>query len=199
MSDSMQDDIAYMKSLAQAGERGPLKNGASLFWAGLVYGAAAVAQYASIEGYLPRSNWIPIFIWGGASVIFALLAIAFNIGRWGQAHNVANRAALSAWSGVGLAIGFFILSMIVITQRVSDFSTLSFLIAPVVLIIYGIGWWVSAKMAERGWLKLVAFGCFLAAPALCAMVGRPEQLLAYAACLVLFATVPGFILMREKA
>jgi hypothetical protein len=198
MSDSMQDDIAYMKSLAQAGERGPLKNGASLFWAGLVYGTASVAQYAMIEGYLPRTDPYGIAIWGGASVIFAVLAIASNF-RLGQVNNVANRAAFSAWSGVGLTCGFFLLSMIVVAQKVSDFNTISFLFAPIILLIYGMGWWVSAKMSERGWLKLVAFGCFLSAPGLCFMVGRTEQLLAYAACLVLFASVPGFILMREKA
>lgn len=199
MSNSMQDDIDYMKSLAEDGERGPLKSGAPLFWAGLVYGTASIVQYASVEHYLPNNGWTSSYIWGGASVLFFIISAILGFSRRGYIHNTANRAAVSAWSGVGLACIFFLISMIIVAQRVSDFNTISFLFAPIILIIYGMGWWVSAKMSGRGWLKLVAFGCFLSAPGLCAMVGRAEQLLAYAACLILFATVPGLILMREKA
>ncbi len=199
MSNSMQDDIDYMKSLAQSGERGPLPNGASLFWAGLIYGVASVAQYASAERYLPSGGWTSTFIWGGASVLFFFVSLFLGLTRRGYVNNTANRAAISAWTGVGLACVFFLVSMVVIAQQVSDFNTISFLFAPVILIIYGMGWWVSAMMSGRGWLKLVAFGCFLSAPGLSAMVHRPEQLLAYAACLILFASVPGLILMREKA
>lgn len=195
----MQDDIDYMKSLAQDGERGPLKNGASLFWAGLIYAVAAVAQYGSVVGYLPRGGWASTVIWGSASAVFFVISLSLGLARRGGAYNTANRAAFSAWSGVGMGCIFFLASMIIMSFRAPDFNSLSFLFAPVFILLYGIGWWVSGQMSSRGWLKLIALGCFASAPLLCAMVGRSEQLLAYAACLVLFATVPGFILMREKA
>jgi hypothetical protein len=196
----MQDDIAYMKSLAQAGERSPLKkNGASLFWAGLVFGLASVTQYASVEGYLPRGNVPSAVIWGSAIVLFFIISAFLKLGRPGNIQNVGNRAAYSAWSGVGLGCMFFLASMIVMAFQVPDFNSMSFLFAPVFILLYGIGWWVSGQMSGRGWLKLVALGCFVSAPMLCLLAERAEQLLAYGACLILFATLPGLILMREKA
>ena len=68
--------------------------------------------------------------------------------------------------------------------------------APVVLILYGVGWWVGGAISGKTWVKWVAFGSFVGAPLITLMAGRPEQLLAYAVCLVAFTTVPGVIVMR---
>jgi hypothetical protein len=84
----------------------------------------------------------------------------------------------------------------VIANVLKEFAAISYLIAPVVLILYGIGWWVGGAIANRRWVKMTAFGSFLAAPVIGLLAGRPEQLLAYAACLILFTTVPGILLVR---
>lgn len=198
-TDQLESDIAYMKSMALSGGRGPLRNGANLFWAGLLYGAAAVAQYAVIKGYLPQSLWVTAGIWVGASLVYAVI-IAAKIGGMRQcAEGPASRASHSAWSGVALGLLSFFSAMIIMANLVpGEFNTMSFLLAPVVLVLYGVGWWISAVASGTRWLRLVAFGCFGGAPTLCIMVGRPEQLLAYAVALVLFAMIPGYVLMRAE-
>lgn len=192
---SLQSDIDYMKSLAEDGARGPMKNGAILLWAGLLYGSASVAEYGVAINVLPQTGWFQMTIWFGASLLFAILAaISGRRGR-GQ-RNASAKAYDSAWSAVGIGIGFLILSTFLVARQVQDVQAITFMIAPVILVLYGMGWWVSAIMSGQGWLKAVSFGCFIGAPVMALMAGRPEQLLAYAAALVLFAAIPGFILMR---
>ncbi len=201
MSNSnLQNDIDYIKSLAVAGSTGPLRNGANLVWAGLLYGLAAVAQYAIVVGWLPRNGWISAVVWFGASLVFLAVVLICRFGRGNTVGSQSDKAAETAWSAVGLGIVAFIATTAIIANRVdhSAAAAITYTLAPVILLLYGIGWWVSAVMAKQNWLKLVALGCFAGAPLLALLSGMPEQLLAYALCLVLFATMPGIILMRAS-
>jgi hypothetical protein len=196
----LETELAYIRALAEQGSIGPMRNGAYLVAAGTVYAAAAIAQYLAIEGLLPRTIWMSILIWGGATVVFTALSFMFRFNRNAAHKSVGGRAAAAIWSGIGIAIMVFILCLIVIANVLKDFAAVSFLIAPVVLILYGIGWWVGGAISGKAWVKWVAFGSFLTAPLVTLMAGRPEQLLAYAACLVLFTSVPGVFIMRgDKA
>ena len=197
MSDNpLKDELAYIRQLAEQGGVGPMRNGASLVAAGLVYAVAAIAQYLAIKGFLPQTAWMSAVIWFGATIVFAAVSLAFGFNRHSGQKTMGGRAAAAIWSAVGIAIMFFILCLIVIANVLKDFSAVSFLIAPVVLIFYGVGWWIGGAIGGQGWVKLVAVGSFAAAPLITLMAGRAEQLLAYAVCLILFTTVPGVVLMR---
>ncbi len=199
MSDNpLETELAYIRALAEQGSIGPMRNGASLVTAGLVYAAAAIAQYLAVLGVLPRMAWMSALIWLGATAVFAAISFMFRFNRYSATKTAGGRAAAAIWSGIGIAIMFFILCLIVIANVLKDFAAVSFLIAPVVLILYGVGWWVGGAIGGQGWVKWVAFGSFLSAPLITLMAGRPEQLLAYAVCLVLFTSVPGVILMRAS-
>lgn len=198
-TNELHDELAYIRRLAEQGSVGPMRNGASLVWAGFIYAAAALAQYAVTLGYLPRTVWASVVIWLGASIVFAVAAYYCRFNRReGVEQSAGSRANAAAWSGVGIGIMFFILCLIVIANVMKDFAAVSFLIAPVVLLMYGVGWWVGAGVSGVKWVRLIAFGCFAAAPAITLMAGHAEQLLAYAACLVLFAALPGLALMRAE-
>lgn len=197
---NLQSDIDYMKSLAEAGGRGPVKNGATLFWAGLLYGAASLGQYALIMGWLPRNQAVAMFLWFGASIAFGIIAFIFGRGRNRIKGPASDRAVNSVWSAVGIGIIMFIICTAIVANLTHTFEPISYLMAPAVLLMYGMGWWVSGQMSDTGWVKLVSVGCFLGAPALALLGNRPEQMLTYAVCLFLFAMVPGLVLMRaEKA
>lgn len=195
MSNStLHDDIAYMKSLAEEGSR-PAVNGQAMFWAGLLFGAASVAQYGFMAGLLPLGNpWYPVAVWAGAGVLFGL---SFFLHKRNATCGPVTRAVNSVWSAVGLAIATLGFCMIAAGVRLHSIEAITVLIAPTVLILYGIGWWVAAVVSSQGWLKWICAGCFLAAPAVAYLATLPEQMLAYAGCLVLFAMLPGLILMRS--
>lgn len=197
MSSNLQDDIAYMKALAEAGNAGPLRSGYVLMWAGILFSLASVGQYLLMIGVLPQQVWVAFAIWFGLGGVFGVIAWVRN--RQCRPVSATGRASNSVWSAVGLGIGAFILTVILVAYQTHETIVMSF-ISPVLIVLYGMGWWVDARMSGLAWLKLVALGCFVAAPVLGLMAAMPEQLLAYAACLLLLASLPGFILMKaEKA
>jgi len=70
--------------------------------------------------------------------------------------------------------------------------------AGLILALYGAAWFVAGEMSRQGWLKLVALAAFIGAVVLGALASGPHLMLAYAACLVLVAVVPGIVLMRPE-
>jgi hypothetical protein len=197
MSNStLHDDIAYMKSLAEDGSR-PVVNGSPLFWAGILFGAASLVQYGFEVGLIPLANpWYPVVVWVSAGVAFGL-TFFLPMGRGKMPAHPASKAVNSVWAAVGLAIAVLAFCMAAAGARIQSMEAVTALIAPTILILYGIGWWVAAVVSCQGWLKLICAGCFAAAPAIAYLATLPEQMLAYAGCLVLFAVLPGIILMRS--
>jgi len=192
---NLQSDIDYIKSLAESGGRGPMRNASTLFWAGLLYGLAALAQYALFRGWLPQTPAISMFVWLGASIVFGVIAV---FGRNRIKGSPCNRAITTAWSAVGIGILLFLVCTAIVANIMQTFEPISYLLAPAVLLMYGMGWWVSGQMSDTRWLTWVSLGCFAAAPAISFLGGRPEQMVAYAVCLFLLAMLPGYILMRGE-
>jgi len=72
MSDmqSVRDDIAFMRALAEEGRSTPLLGGAIMLTAGLVFGGASLAHFIiSISG-AHLTPWIYPTLWVGAGVFF---------------------------------------------------------------------------------------------------------------------------------
>ena len=77
---TIQDDIAYMRALAHEGRHAPLLAGPMLVTAGLVFGTANLGQWAIQAGVLDVSPWAQLGLWIGAGVVFAV-ALTVLIGR----------------------------------------------------------------------------------------------------------------------
>ncbi len=201
MSGTIQDDINYMKSLAEEGRRRPVLNGGALFWAGICFGGASLIHYGLEIGLIPiMGGWAYPIVWLSAGILYAILcwlSVCDSVRRYGK-PNEMNRTIGSMWSGLG--VGIFVLAMCMITTAMTNeaLEGVMALLAPAILVLYGIGWWTMGEMTRQGWLRWVSLGTFVGAIAISFLAGKPEQFLAYAAALILFATVPGLILMREE-
>ncbi len=53
-------------------------------------------------------------------------------------------------------------------------------------------------MTGRRWTGLLSLGCFAGAIGLAVLAGQPEQSLVYTLCLVVFAVIPGLLLMLRR-
>jgi len=196
---SLKDDIAYMRALAEEGRKTPLLGGAILVTAGLVFGLASVGHWAVITQTLAVGPEALAVIWLGAMAVFvaALIVLSVRLKRKPGALSPANRAAGAAWGSVGGAVFVLAISMGFVAWRTqSDIA--SYLFPSVILALYGTGWAVSSAMSERRWMTWVAVGAWIGAPAVAFLAGSAEQYLAYAAALILFAFVPGLAMMREE-
>ena len=196
---TIRDDIAFMKAMAEEGRRAPLLGGAILVNAGAIFGGASVAHWAIASGRLDVPPVGYAVAWGFAMVAFmvALVVLTRRVKRQPGAATPSNKAFGMAWSAAGFAIFALWISLMVAGWRLE--TGVAWLLFPsMILALYGLGWSVSAGMSGQKWLHGVAIGAFAGAPALAWFAGQPEQYLAYAAALFLLMCVPGMLLMRKE-
>jgi hypothetical protein len=196
---SVHDDIAYMKALAQEGRQAPLLGGSILIAAGLIFGLASIFAYGIDSGIIAVAPVAYAVLWGGAMLAF-FAVLMWQIRRSCHkpgAKSAANRAASAGWMGVGLGVFVMALSMAVIGWKTQ--SAIPSLIFPsLIFALYGSGWAVSATMSDQKWQWKLAIACWIAAPLIAFLTGSPLMWLAYAAGLFLFALLPGVLLVRQE-
>lgn len=196
---SVHDDIAYMKALAQEGRRAPLLGGRILISAGLIFGLASIVAYGIDSGVLAVPPVAYAILWGGAMLaFFAVLMVQIRRSDCKPgAQSAGNRAAGAAWMGVGLGIFVMSLSMGVIGWKVQS-EVPSLIFPSLIFALYGSGWAVSATMSDQKWQWKLAIACWIAAPLIAFLTGSPLMWLAYAAGLFAFALLPGVLLVRQE-
>src|SRR5690606_16323821 len=112
---NVRDDIAYMRAMAEEGRKAPLLGAAILISAGLIFSVASLLAWAGQTGVggmtVEAANWG----WLGAMALFFVVLSYFSHRMRGRPGMMApvNRAAGTAWMGVGLAIFVMALSMAV--------------------------------------------------------------------------------------
>lgn len=196
---NLKDDIAFMRALAQEGSAVPLLFGGVIVAAGLTFGAGAIGHWLIASDILRVSPWFFMVNWLGAAAVFGVI-LALQLrrakGRPGFSSGV-NKATGAAWAGVGLAIFVMWMGMTTIGVVTGDWAVMN--VFPVLIFaLYGAAWFVAAQMSGKGWIRLVAFGSFVAAVGMGALTGQALQMIGYAGCLMLLAVLPGLILMRQE-
>lgn len=196
---TLKDDIAFMRALAQEGSSAPLLGGSILVAAGLIFGGASVVHWAVLTGILAVSNWAFPIIWLGALVTFMVTLTLLNRRMRGKpgAGSPGNRASGTAWASVGWTIFAISLSLMIIGIRAK--SGVPMLVFPsLILGLYGMGWSVAAAMSKKRWLWMTAIGSYAGALVVAWFSIDPAVYLVYGAALLLLASLPGFILMRQE-
>jgi hypothetical protein len=196
---TVHDDIAYMRALATDGRRAPLLGGSILITAGLLFGGASVVHYGIDTGVLALPPVAYAWLWGGVFLLFMIALTLLNrrIGKLPGAMSLANRAAGTAWMGVGLVIFTASISMAVIGWKY-DTAIPTLLFPSLIFAVYGAGWAVSATVSGVKWQWVLAIAAWIAAPAIALLSGDPALWLAYAAGLFAFALLPGIALVRQQ-
>jgi hypothetical protein len=192
-------DIDFVKSLAVDGSQVPLNAGFPLFLAGVIFGGAALLHYAAAITLAPFQMLSTLSIWGGAMLLYALFGVGWGI-KNRAALNVQgnkNRVIGAVWSGIGFTIFVFSLTLGILAYRLQN-PQLGVFMIPVVLMLYGLGWIISAEVSAQRWMIWVGVGCFIFAPLIAWLVLRPEYLLLYALALICSALIPGWLLMTKE-
>lgn len=196
---AIRDDIAFLRALADEGRQAPMLGGGVLVAAGAIFGLASVLQWATMTGLLVLSPWAPVVIWTSAAAVFGIAARAVirrsrdKVG----AQATVNRVTSAAWAAVGWAIFAIWIALTAMAYRTQNWAVMN--VFPIIILaLYGAAWAIAAVMTRKGWMRLTAMGCFVAAASMGLLAGTSHMLLVYAACLLLFAVVPGFALMRQE-
>ncbi len=197
---NVRDDIAFMRALAAEGRRTPLLGGAILAAAGLIFGAASLAYWALLEGFIrAHQGWGSLVIWMGAGLLFAVALTLVNrrIGSKPGARSPSNKATGAAWMGVGLSIFVMALSYIAAAYQLRTEAVLA-TFPSLILALYGAGWTVAASMTGKKWLWWVGIASWAMAPVLAWLSNSTLMYVVYAGSLFLLMSLPGFILLRAE-
>jgi hypothetical protein len=192
---SIRDDIAFMRALAEAGQRSTSRPEALIVW-GSLFGAASLYNWLSVT-----QQWRPAtsvaYVWLGAAVLFALYLLVRK--SQGAGQQTGGGSAAAAWRWIGTSVWTILIGFGLAVWRTHDLLIFT-LIAPIVMAIHGAGWMAGAAATGRGWMRALGGLALLSSLALSALVGRPEQMLLFGLVLICTGTIPGvFLTLRARA
>lgn len=207
---SAASDLAYLKRLAAAGRGEPAPFLLLMAVFGGAYGFALLALLLAflIEGAPrpgtaapgPISNFLGMWVFIAAHLAF-LVALAWTVWRTvGPNCARLNRTASATWSASFIALVAIIAAFRLFTrdEPSTDAVHSAQLLGPILLVLWGSAWWITAITSDRRWLLLIAVGSFSAAIAL-AWIGQTLLALPImCACLLGLAFLPAALLMRER-
>lgn len=196
---SMREDIAFLRALAEEGAGGPIFGGSILVAAGVIYAAASLAVWCAITQRPSQAGAWMAPIWGGALAAHAgaMAVLILRLKRRGQSMvNRTNRVFARVWNGIGMAI-LSCLASFFLTAWLARMPEVFAGYPAVILALYGVGWTVTAAASNQRWPWGVAALSFLFAIASGALAGSASLPLLFAAALLALLVAPGAMLIRQ--
>lgn len=166
--------------------------GRVLTLAGAVFGLSNLFQYGVQSGLL---HLHPAVL--GLSWPVAVTAFLIGLRRLRASGGEAGRRA-AGWSRY--SIGAMILSALTLLTAsiLSHDFTLMLWMTPLGMGLYAVAWTIAVVRVRRLWMAVPATGAIVAAGAAVSLLGTPQQYLAYAAGLLLFALIPGALMATGR-
>lgn len=190
---SLRDDIAFLRGMAESGRDRPMIGGSILLAAGLIFGVASLAVWALAER--GAGGWMYNAVWGTSFVLY--MAVLFWLLRTLPKSAGALQAATGvAWSAIGAATFFIGLSLGLMAWRL-DTPNLMLAFPSVLLALYGACWMVGAILLRTSWMRLVAAAAFAMAVVNAWFADGHAIWLIYGVSLLALLAAPGFVLMRQ--
>jgi hypothetical protein len=194
-SDTKQDDLNFLRRLAEAGQDAPLTMGPYLIagggWFGLASLAIGLAQLGAIPGGVNAVLGQAMLI---AVVGFAVTLFMLIRRERGRVQNTTNDTLGAAWSAVGWGIFFFVVAISLVVARTGEGYLLNS-ISLVVLTLYAMAWKLSAEVSRKSWMNAIVGLTVISLLIVAVSIGSMFSWLAYAAALLLSAVLPGFYLV----
>jgi hypothetical protein len=194
-SDTKQDDLNFLRRLAEAGQDAPLTMGPYLIagggWFGLASLAIGLAQLGAIPGGVNAVLGQAMLI---AVVGFAVTLFMLIRRERGRVQNTTNDTLGAAWSAVGWGIFFFVVAISLVVARTGEEYLLNS-ISLVVLTLYAMAWKLSAEVSRKSWMNAIVGLTVISLLIVAVSIGSMFSWLAYAAALLLSAVLPGFYLV----
>jgi hypothetical protein len=197
---SVREDIAFMRSLAEEGRDGPVLGGSFLVATGVIYAAACAAQWLVLNR-LPEAGagrWMTGIIEAAVLVHVACMVVLGMRLRRRRVGTIdrTNRVFAWVWNSVGIAV-FACLASFFLTARLAHTPEVFAGWPTVLMALYGVGWTTTAAATRKPWTWGVAILSYLFAVVAGAFAGNANLLLVFALALLLLLAAPGAILIKQ--
>lgn len=194
-TDALNDDLRWLRALAESGRSAPLQTGPYLVAGGAWFGGASLMLSLAQLGVFSIGNAAVGWIWIVAALGFAATLTVLIRRDRAQGERGANRLINVTWSAAGFGIFVFWGSATVLAMRLGTGEVL-YAMAPAVLTIYGLVWWIKGSLTGVGWMRAIAIASFASSVLVAAAAATPFAWLAYTAALAACALLPGLYLVR---
>lgn len=191
-TDSVLDDIAFMRALAEAGSDG---GGSTVpfFLSGLMFGGAALFHWAFLTGLI-HVGWLAVnMAWLGASAAFMIVLLVFTR-RFTKPNTVMSASRI----GMSFAIYLLLFVFGYATWKLRSNAVMELFMATV-FAVYGASWVVGAKVLARPALNWIAALSYASAVVVVLLITNPNVYLFDAAALIVVTFTPGLMLRRRRA
>jgi hypothetical protein len=193
---SLKDDLAFLRGLAQDDGKGLARDGFSLAAVGLVFGVVSLFYWLVYLGPLAGAKILAYGVWAvGVLVMIVIIEVAKR--RLPPSTGAASRAMSMAWNGVGVSMTAGGLGLLAAGWKLQDGN---FVLAtfPILLFsLYGAAWSVAYAAVRTGWFALVSAGCFAAAVAEGLLFRTPHQWLVLSIGLFVLVGLPGLAIFDK--
>lgn len=192
--ESLRSDVQWLRALAESGRSVPLQAGPYLVAGGAWFGGASLALALDQLQLVALPAGAQAWIWTASALGFlATLALLVQRGRH-DTERGPNRLINAAWSAAGVTILVYWLASSLLALRLDD-GIVMVTMAPAVMSIYGLVWWVKGSLTGIPWMRVLALLSFASVFVLALAVGSPYVWLSYTVALVATALLPGLYLM----
>jgi hypothetical protein len=188
---SVEDDVAYLKQLAQAGEVGVPDGGKHfLLWA-VVVAAGLSITYGAVSGSLPLDERALNYVWGAALALGWIGSVLVGRANAMKAEGVrfANRIATATWIATGIGLTAVWLGLMTTGSMTQAIMT------PIAGAALGVATFVNATVFRLRWLFGVAAAWWLVSFASFFLMQPAEFILFSAAAILVLQGGTGLALI----
>ena len=195
-SQSMRDDLAFMRAVVESGNsRTAMAGGAAFIAGGLIYGSQCLVQWLGASGIVPLPPLVWLITSIGPTVVFLVWLSWFIWTTRGIVQPRAQRAINAAFAAAGSANLAIIIVVGMLAAR-KDSIEIWELYPCFVFAMQGAAWLIAFTLRRRLWLLAVALGWFASTVLLGATIGSTTYILVAALSLLLLMALPGFVMVR---
>lgn len=201
---SAQDDLAYIKAIAEEGRNTPLVGGRNFFVWGALIGTAALIVFLMETGVIPGFN--QMILWTGTLAIGWILSFVINSKSRERpgASSLSNRTVNAAWLACGIFVTVYWLSIVAASLLVQEGGyPVRFLFAtmfPVAFGLYGLAFFATAVVAHQPWYRWVSVVSWATACALLLTLSIWPVAYMLVAAIGTYAVVllPGYVMLSNE-
>ncbi len=197
---SLTDDLAYVRDLAEAGQKAPLLGGRFLAWWGGLTTLAYLGHYAIASGQfgLPPVSfavlWVGYVLLGMGGMF--LMQARFSSHKPGAA-SVGNQVSRIVWQAAGCLLGAYFTGAF-LAAMIGQGTEAFMWSVPMVIGLYGLAQYVSGVMAQNRVLSVSGSAAMAAVVPAVLLMSTPYIVLLGSAVAAICVLLPGVLLMRNE-
>lgn len=194
-----QDDIQYVRTLAESGAHAPLLGGRFMAWWGLLITSAYVLHHFALQGAFGGDGIAFLILWVGFAVLgVGGQAILFRaMPRKAGAGSAGNRASRTVWIAGGGAIAAMSLGSAAAAESGAGVTAFDWIV-PLAFAVYACALVVTGSLARSRVTIAAGIGAILMVGLFTALILSEGRYLVAALGAFLTVFAPGVLLLRAE-